>query len=94
MSISINACFDGGNIQCLQCDSPHNIRLKILPDAGHEFFQWFYFRVSHVRDRALCLKIVNAAQAAFTDGWEGYEALASYDLVLFDACLNLYLELV
>lgn len=79
MSISINACFDGGNIQCLQCDTRDNIRLKILPDAGHEFFQWFYFRLTAERGHEYTLCIENAGDSSYPKGWENYQVVASSD---------------
>ncbi|MEZ5477609.1 MAG: M14-type cytosolic carboxypeptidase [Thiolinea sp.] len=77
--IHISQSFDAGNIEVLQADDPADIRLKIRPDRDSEFFQWFYFRVAGVRDVALRLRLTNAAGAAFADGWEGYQALASAD---------------
>ncbi len=79
MSISINACFDGGNIHCLQCDSPEGIRLKILPDAGHEFFQWFYFRLTAESGCEYTVCIENAGDSSYPKGWENYRVVASSD---------------
>ena len=77
--ISVHQQFDGGNITLICQQSPTDIQLSIRHDSQSEFFQWFYFRVSGGRDTDLCLKIMNAGQAAFTEGWDGYQAMASYD---------------
>lgn len=77
--IRINQTFDSGNIEVINAAEPSNIQLKIRPDSNSEFYQWFYFRVSGVRDTQLALKITNAEKAAFVGGWEGYESMASYD---------------
>lgn len=79
MTISINSCFDGGNIECLACDNPDNIRLKIKPDAGNRFFQWFYFRMTAKSATACSLNIENAGDSSYPGGWENYRVVASYD---------------
>ena len=77
--ISINQTFDSGNIEVLDASDASAIQLQIRTDTHAEFFQWFHFRVSGAHDTALSMTINNASKAAFTGGWEGYEALASYD---------------
>ncbi len=77
--ISINQAFDAGNIEVIDATDAASIQLNIRADSNAEFFQWFYFRVTGARSIALSMTIQNADQAAFTGGWEGYEALASYD---------------
>jgi murein tripeptide amidase MpaA len=77
--ITINQAFDAGNIEVINASEASDIQLNIRHDSNSEFFQWFYFRVNGVRDTPLFMKIKNAAQAAYTGGWDGYEAVASYD---------------
>ncbi len=77
--ITISQQFDAGNIEVVNLDYADDIQLKIRADSHSDFFQWFYFRVCGVRTTAINMKIVNAHAAAFTDGWEGYQAMASYD---------------
>ena len=77
MHISSN--FDGGNITCLDAGDPADIRLEIDKDAGADFYQWFYFRLTGARGRDCTLKIVNAGGASYTKGWQDYRAVASYD---------------
>lgn len=75
----INANFDAGNIEVINMDDPQNIQLAIRPDVGGEFFQWFNFRLSGQIGEHYVLNILNASEAAFPDGWENYQAVASYD---------------
>lgn len=77
MRISSN--FDGGNIKCLECSDPSNIRLEIKKDNQSDFYQWFYFRLTGAKDRRCRIHLTNAKNAAYTDGWENYQAVASYD---------------
>ena len=79
MSLHITSAFDGGNIIVHSANDPANIRLAIRPDNASDFFQWFYFRVSGAKDQYLHMVIENAKDAAFTGGWENYQACASYD---------------
>lgn len=77
--LTITQTFDAGNIQVIKADSADNIQLTIRPDSHSDFYQWFYFRVSNVRDMPLTMSIQNASDAAFSAGWDGYQAVASYD---------------
>ena len=79
VSLTIESDFDGGNIRCLAATSPDAIRLEIVPDAGAEFFQWFYFRLAAAAGKDCVLRIENAGGATYTDGWKGYRACASED---------------
>jgi murein tripeptide amidase MpaA len=75
----ISSQFDGGNIECLDSSDPANILLNIRADNQSDFYQWFYFRAANVKDLDCRYLITNAAGAAYTRGWEGYQAVASYD---------------
>jgi murein tripeptide amidase MpaA len=81
MSISITSQFDAGAIDVLSTDDPAAIRLRVRPDSHADFAQWFYFRVSGVRDEPLTMTFENAADCAFADGWRDYRAVASYDRI-------------
>ena len=78
-ALIISSAFDGGNIACIAADDPGDIRLEILKDNESDFYQWFYFHLTGARGEACRLNIVNAGNAAYTKGWEGYQALASDD---------------
>jgi murein tripeptide amidase MpaA len=81
MSISITSQFDAGAIGVVSADDPAAIRLRVRPDSHADFAQWFYFRVSGVRDEPLTMTFENAADCAFADGWREYRAVASYDRI-------------
>ena len=75
----ISSQFDGGNIECLDSSDHANILLTIRADNQSDFYQWFYFRAANVKDIDCRYLITNAVGAAYTRGWEGYQAVASYD---------------
>ncbi|BFM08679.1 M14 family metallopeptidase [Halioxenophilus aromaticivorans] len=77
--MKISTGFDSGNIQCLSCTDPSNVRLSIRKDNNSDFYQWFHFRASGVQGEACQYVIENAADAAYPKGWDGYQAVASYD---------------
>lgn len=77
--IAITSDFDSGNIDCVDCSDPADIRLRIRADGAADFFQWFYFDASGVGGTALSLVIENAHQASYVGGWKDYRACASYD---------------
>ena len=77
--ININCAFDGGNIVVRNADDFGDIRLAIRKDNASDFFQWFYFRLTGAQGQACQIVIENAGEAAYTGGWEDYQACASYD---------------
>lgn len=77
--VSITSNFDSGNIEIVNAKDPGNIELKIRKDTNADTFQWFYFRVSGARQTSLRMKILNAGEASFPEGFEDYMARASYD---------------
>ena len=79
MKISISSSFDGGNIEVINTNSPGNIQLKIRKDTQSDFLQWFYFRLQGATGKACKLNLLNAGEAAYPDGWDSYQARASYD---------------
>ena len=79
MKLSISSTFDAGNIEVINTDSHENIQLKIRKDTKSDFLQWFYFRMQGAKGQACKLNIINAGDAAYPEGWENYQARASYD---------------
>jgi murein tripeptide amidase MpaA len=75
----ISSQFDGGNIECIDSSNPEEVILNIHKDNQSEFYQWFYFRASNVRDLDCRYVIANAGGAAYQNGWKNYRAVASYD---------------
>ena len=77
--LKISSNFDGGNIAVISCEEATNIRLEIKPDHNSKFFQWFYYRLTGARSKQCLMRIVNAGEASYPQGWQGYRAVASYD---------------
>jgi murein tripeptide amidase MpaA len=78
MSLNVSAAFDGGNIRVVGIDGDR-IDLEIERDNQSDFYQWFYFRLTGAKGRAVELRILNCAGAAYPLGWEDYRACLSYD---------------
>ena len=78
-TLAVSSQFDGGNIAVVACVDATNIRLEIKPDHSSKFLQWFYYRLTGARSRQCLMCIVNAGEATYPAGWEGYRAVASYD---------------
>ncbi|RJG05858.1 hypothetical protein D3870_07370 [Noviherbaspirillum cavernae] len=79
MPIKISHQFDAGAIEVLRADSAATIDLRLRKDSHAEFAQWFYFRLQGARDQACTVRILNACEATYPDGWKNYQAVASYD---------------
>ncbi|MFT4926669.1 MAG: murein tripeptide amidase MpaA [Phenylobacterium sp.] len=77
--MKITANFDSGNIEVVKADSPEDIQLRINKDHLSDFYQWFHFRLQTQPLIEHKLQILNAKGAAYPEGWQGYEAVASYD---------------
>lgn len=75
----ISSNFDGGNIEFLGIEDKDHIKLNIIKDYKSESFQWFYFRLQEARGRRCKLSIMNASEASYPDGWNGYRVCVSYD---------------
>lgn len=75
----INALFDSGNIRVLSLDAPNNIQLAINKDHQSDFYQWFHFKLHAPAYTEYTLHINDLAKSAYPQGWENYQAVASYD---------------
>ncbi|MGE5650532.1 MAG: M14-type cytosolic carboxypeptidase [Bacillota bacterium] len=80
MPITISQQFDAGAIEVIRADSPATIDLTLRKDNHADFLQWFHFRLQGARGQECVMRFLNAGQAAFPQGWENYQAVASYDL--------------
>jgi murein tripeptide amidase MpaA len=78
MTLSISSAFDGGNIRLVAIED-ERVDLEIVKDHKSDFYQWFYFRLTGGAGRALNLRILNCAGAAYPHGWNGYRACLSED---------------
>ena len=79
MSIKISQNFDSGAIIVVRADEAGNIEVNLRPDSHAEIRQWFHFRLQGGRDQACSIRFLNAGQATYARGFEGYQAVASYD---------------
>jgi murein tripeptide amidase MpaA len=78
MTLSVSRPFDGGNIRLVAIDGSR-IDLEIVKDNQSDFYQWFYFRLTGAAGRAVELRLLNCAGAAYPHGWQDYRACMSYD---------------
>jgi murein tripeptide amidase MpaA len=76
--------FDSGNIRVIEASDPGNIQLEIKQDNQSDFFQWFHYKLQTQLDLnggrlEHVMHLNNASHAAYIEGWEDYQAVASYD---------------
>ncbi len=77
--IKISTQFDAGSVVVKDLTDPANIRLELRPDNASNFAQWFYFRLQGAAYQNCVMHFENAADSAYPEGWEDYQACASYD---------------
>ncbi|MFA8435122.1 MAG: M14-type cytosolic carboxypeptidase [Marinifilaceae bacterium] len=77
MMISSN--FDSGNIEVVDSSNFQDIQLRIPQDSNAEFFQWFHYRLQGAQGESCKMRILNASEASYPEGYENYKAVASYD---------------
>jgi len=79
MTLNINCQFDSGNIHVIDSQS-NPVKLAIRHDHQSDFYQWFHFCVSGAQAQEnLQFSLTNAAGAAFAQGWNHFQVVASYD---------------
>ncbi|MCP9758596.1 hypothetical protein EGI20_04600 [Aquitalea sp. S1-19] len=79
--MKISSHFDAGSIEVVQFDDFSDIQLKIRQDNAASFAQWFYFRLQGAAYQPCTLRFLNAGECAYPQGWQDYQAMASYDRV-------------
>src|SRR4030095_854179 len=79
MNQRISSHFDGGAITVVDTARVEDLQVALRPDSHADIRPWFYFRLQGAAGRAARIRIVNAGQATYVDGWQGYSAVASYD---------------
>lgn len=67
--MKISSTFDAGSIEVVTLDSFDDICLRLRPDNASDFAQWFYFRLQGAAYQPCTMRILNAADAAYPDGW-------------------------
>jgi murein tripeptide amidase MpaA len=81
MSLKISSQFDAGAIDIVNATSANAIDLNIRKDSAADIVQWFYFRLQGAQGEPCTIRLLNAGQSAYPDGWKDYNAMASYDRV-------------
>jgi murein tripeptide amidase MpaA len=79
MTIKISHMFDSGAIDVVCADSAAQIELNLRKDSHADIHQWFHFRLQGARGQDCTLRFLNAGQATYPQGFDGYQAVASYD---------------
>ncbi|RZI40541.1 hypothetical protein EGT07_23180 [Herbaspirillum sp. HC18] len=79
MPIKISTQFDAGAIEVVRANEAAAIELNIRKDSHADFMQWFHFRLQGARGQTCVMRLLNAGQATYPQGWESYKAVASYD---------------
>jgi murein tripeptide amidase MpaA len=79
MTIKISHTFDSGSIEVVRADSASAIDLNLRQDSHADIRQWFHFRLQGARGEACTIRFLNAGQATYANGYENYQAVASYD---------------
>jgi murein tripeptide amidase MpaA len=77
--MQISANFDSGNIDVISAQNPADIQLAIKKDHNSEFYQWFHFKLHNTEHTEHVMHLNNAGKSAYVEGWENYQAVASYD---------------
>ncbi|UXY16026.1 M14-type cytosolic carboxypeptidase [Chitiniphilus purpureus] len=77
--IQLSCAFDSGAITVLSCNDPADMRIALRPDNAAHFKQWFHFRASGVKGVHCAYTLIDAGEAAYPGGWDGYAVRASYD---------------
>ena len=81
MPIKISSQFDAGAIDIVSATRCDAIDLHIRKDSHADITQWFYFRLQGALGEACTIRFLNAGKSAYPDGWQDYQAMASYDRV-------------
>lgn len=77
--MNITSNFDSGKIAVVDASNPMDIQLRIPNDTNSEHFQWFHFQVRGMGEQAMKMRILNASEASYPEGYDGYNTVASYD---------------
>lgn len=80
MPLKISQQFDAGAIEIVSAERADAIELKLRRDSHADFMQWFHFRLQGAAGQDCVMRLLNAADATYPQGWEDYQAVASYDL--------------
>ncbi|OBU29666.1 M14 family metallopeptidase [Photobacterium kishitanii] len=71
--------FESGSINVVKADHKDDIQLSIPNDNQSELHQWFHFRLESEAQQPHTIKLLDLANSAYPEGWNGYDVVASYD---------------
>ncbi|SMY16266.1 MULTISPECIES: M14 family metallopeptidase [Photobacterium] len=71
--------FESGSINVVKAESKDDIQLSIPNDNQSELHQWFHFRLESEAQQPHTIKLLDLANSAYPEGWNGYDVVASYD---------------
>ncbi len=71
--------FESANINIISAECANDIQLSIPADNQSDISQWFYFRLESQPKKKHSFKILDLAKSAFSQGWQDYDVVASYD---------------
>lgn len=77
--ITVSSRFDSGAIEVVACERADDIQLRIRADSHAEFRQWFHCRLQGVQGSDCRIRLLNASDCTYPDGWVDYRTVASYD---------------
>jgi murein tripeptide amidase MpaA len=83
MPIEISSSFDSGAIEIVSVrDAAAELRIRhdVRADgSASEFLQWFHFRVGGVAPGLATLRVLNAGETTYPEGWRDYRAVGTVD---------------
>ena len=71
--------FESGSINVVKAESKDDIQLSIPNDNQSELHQWFHFRLESETQQPHTITLLDLANSAYPEGWNGYDVVASYD---------------
>lgn len=71
--------FESGSINVVKAENKDDIQLSIPNDNQSELHQWFHFRLESEAQQPHTIKLLDLANSAYPEGWNGYDVVASYD---------------
>ena len=71
--------FESGSINVVKAESKDDIQLSIPNDNQSELHQWFHFRLESETQQPHTVTLLDLANSAYPEGWNGYDVVASYD---------------
>ena len=71
--------FESGSINVVKAESKDDIQLSIPNDNQSELHQRFHFRLESEAQQPHTITLLDLANSAYPEGWNGYDVVASYD---------------